>query len=422
MPPEASPRTSPSSVTPQGSSAPLISAEQRSDASTEADETDGKDKGAKRRFFGLGKKKDEKKEGEVGSSTTADSKMLSSRDAAAAASMPPPASPGKAGAPGELKPHSHLPQPIPIPSSRHPYPSMAAAAASPSRLRSGSPRLHSPASSEIFERNVQEPVAISALQGENNTEAHIPSHVMTEDHIPPALEASAQAITSEELNPDEVEIVMSASHQPAASVLEGSSSHADLTSLQSPMPPLSHVASEASEPATSPLHQSGTLHAGDDADPASSYGQLDPNDVRRLSFISFADVVQSEHAAAPGSTLSDVGNRESLHIASLPSLHADGGVRAASPLRSPRYPASTQSRKLSGGGGGGGVTTPPPGTSGDGPILPGSPGSPPPASELTIETMRQAVRKTASGDLSGRSGGMSPVSDEVGGSRSRTNS
>lgn len=413
MPPEASQRTS--SVTPQGSSAPLISAEQRTsdgDAQIEGtgvDEKDAKDKGSgKRRFFGLGKKK----EGGAAPSATTDTKMLSSQEAAS--SMPPPASPGKAGATGDLKPHGHLPQPIPISPSRHPYPSMAAAAASPSRLRSGSPRLHSPASSEIFERNVQEPVAISALQGENNTEAHIPSHVITEDHIPPALEASAQAITSEELNPDEVEIVMSASHQPAASVLEGSSSHADLASLQSPLPPLSYVASETSE--QGPLmQQSGTLHTEEDA--ASNYGQLDPNDVRRLSFISFADVVQSEHAQPPGSALSDVGNRDSLHIASLPSLQADG--RAVSPLRSPRSPASTQSRKLSGG-----ITTPPPGTSSDMPILPGSPVSPPPTNELTIETMRQAVRKTASGDLSGRSGGMSPVSDEnvASGSRSRTNS
>ena len=65
--------------------------------------------------------------------------------------------------------------------------------------------------------------------------AHIPAHVITEDSIPPALEASAQAITSVELNPDEVEIVTSASHQPAVTNLESSASHADLTSLSSPV-------------------------------------------------------------------------------------------------------------------------------------------------------------------------------------------
>jgi hypothetical protein len=262
-------------------------------------------------------------------------------------------------------------------------------------------------------------VQISTLQ-EENTEAHIATHVITEDHIPPALEASAQAITSEELNADEVEIVMSASHQPAGSALEGSSSHADLTQLQSPMSPLHHVTSQDSEPASS-MHHSGIMPI--DEDGASNYGQLDPNDVRRLSFISFADVVQSEHQQPPGSALSEIGNRDSLHIASLPSSFK-AEERAASPLRSPRSPRS-QSHAL-----GGGMTTPPPGVNVDAMNLDQSPGragrlgSPvSPTSELTIETMRQAVRRTASGDLSARSG-MSPVSDEALSSapRSRTNS
>lgn len=48
-------------------------------------------------------------------------------------------------------------------------------AASPSRrVRSSSPGLHSPASSQIFERNVQEPESSPA----------IPAHIQTEDHIP----------------------------------------------------------------------------------------------------------------------------------------------------------------------------------------------------------------------------------------------
>jgi hypothetical protein len=242
----------------------------------------------------------------------------------------------------------------------------------------------------------------------DDAESHIPSHVITEDHIPPALEASAQAITSDSLNADEVEIVMSASHQPAASVLEGSSSHADLTQLHSPVShSLQHLDSHGSDHASS-MH---VPTAGGEEDGASSYGQLDPNDVRRLSFISFADVVQSEHQAPPGSAMNEAGHRDSLHIASLPGSFQER--RAASPMRSPRSPgaSSMQSRNLSGAG----VTTPPPGLSVEGQ------GSPP-HNELTIETMRQAVRKTASGDLGGgRSAGMSPVSDEAGG-RSRGNS
>lgn len=314
------------------------------------------------------------------------------------------------------------PQPIPITPSRHPYPS--AVAASPSHLRSSSPRLHSPASSEIFERNVQEPVPISTLQGEMSP-AHIPSHVMTEDHIPPALEATAQAITSGNLNADEVEIVTSASHQPAAaSVIESSASHADLTQLQSPT--LQHHRSEGSE-AGSSIHQSGLLPTHTEDEGASNYGQLDPNDVRRLSFISFADVVQSEHQQQYASHLGDVGSRDSLHMASLPaSVPGAAQNRTASPLGSPRSPGSTHSHSMSGG-----VTTPPPGVNIDpageqSPARSGAGISSPPShhGELTIETMRQAVRKTASGDLSGvRSAGMSPISDENSfrETRSRTN-
>ncbi|KXL50022.1 hypothetical protein M433DRAFT_158383 [Acidomyces richmondensis BFW] len=323
---------------------------------------------------------------------------------------------------GGVHPVKHTPdlrpQPIAISPSRHPYHS--GIAASPSRLRSSSPRLHSPASSEIFERNVQEPMPISTLQGELSP-AHIPTHVITEDHIPPALEASAQAITSEELDPDEVEIVTSASHQPAVvSMLEGSTSHADLTQLHSPSMP--NLSSDSSEMA-SPMHQSGMLAGAPEDDGASNYGQLDPNDVRRLSFISFADVVQSEHQQAQ--QLSDGSGRDSLYIfssnhpSSLPGS-ATAQERAASPLRSPRSPGSSHSR---------GLTTPPPGVSLD-PLGEQSPARSAKGilvgqhGELQIETMRQAVRKTASGDLSGvRSAVGSPISDETMSSkmRSRTN-
>merc|ERR1712029_1138925 len=184
--------------------------------------------------------------------------------------------------------------------------------------------------------------------------AHIPSHVMTEDHIPPALEASAQAITSEELNPDEVEIVTSSSHQPAmASVLEGSTSQADLTALHSPA--LQQTRTEdsvsAADIASSPsLHQSGILPPAstEQDDGASTYGQLDPNDVKRLSFISFADVVQHEHHEHMASHLGEVGSRDSMHMASLSSsIPSNAPERTTSPFRSPRSPASTHSYPLS---------------------------------------------------------------------------
>jgi hypothetical protein len=299
-------------------------------------------------------------------------------------------------------------QSVPISPVRQQYNS-SMPAPSPSRLRSSSPRLHSPASSEIFERSVQEPVPISTLQNELSP-AHIPNHVLTEDHIPAALEASAEAITSSSLNADEVEIVTATSHQPAAASLE-SSITGDVSSLHGHhLPSLSHQASEASEPASLNAASSGFLPQSThpEEESASSYGALDPNDVRRLSFISFADVVHSEHAQA--ATTGDIaGSRDSLHMASLPSgIHE----RTGSPLRSPRSPSSVYSDNV--------VT--PPLTLGQTPLtteqspargIPiGSPGAPLPGThgELTIETMRQALRKTASGDLSGvRSAGLSPV-------------
>ena len=96
---------------------------------------------------------------------------------------------------------------------------------------------------------------------------------MTEDHIPPALEASEQAITSEDLTPDEVEIVMHAAHQPASAAVTASNAG---DSLHSPMQEEAPAAASAILPA-SPQDADET---------ASNYGALDPTDARRLSFIS----------------------------------------------------------------------------------------------------------------------------------------
>jgi hypothetical protein len=299
-----------------------------------------------------------------------------------------------------------LPKSIPVSPARQPHNNlMAASSPSTSRLRSSSPRLQSPASTEIFERNVQEPIPIATLQNELSP-AHIPNHVLTEDHIPAALEASAEAITSLNLNADEVEIVTATSHQPAGASLPSSSSTADVSSsLNAHLPPsLLHQASDASEHAS--LNASGFLPppSHSEEENASSYGALDPNDVHRLSFISFADVVQSEHAH-PTAASDLAGSRDSLHISSQPTA-------------SPRSPSSTYSS--------GGVVTPPLTLGHSNQIesalsrhadqspvrsIPvGSPGTSSTHGELTIETMRQAVRKTASGDLGGvRSTNLSPV-------------
>jgi hypothetical protein len=257
--------------------------------------------------------------------------------------------------------------------------------ASPNRRsvhRSVSPGLHSPASSAIFERNVQEPEDSSA----------IPAHIKTEDHIPPALDASSLAITDDHLDPDDVEIVMHSAHQPAATAVAGGMAE----SLYSP--PLGREESTASSHAD--LHE-----------PTSNYASLDMSDPRRLSFISFADVVQAEHVEQDRELL---GSSDALQFQSLSSTAAN---RSPSPVRSP---ASSR-----------GMSASPPTSGAASPRIadhgrtrsPGSPlhgthgtSSPPLGSgepTLQIETMRQALRKTHSGDLSGhRSQPLSAVSLE----------
>ncbi|EAT86589.2 hypothetical protein SNOG_05525 [Parastagonospora nodorum SN15] len=244
--------------------------------------------------------------------------------------------------------------------------------ASPNRRsmhRSTSPGLHSPASSAIFERNVQEP------EDSRRTTYH------------PHWDASSLAITDDHLNPDEVEIVMHSAHQPAASAVAGGATD----SVYSPS--LAHEESMASS------------HA-DVNEPTSNYGSLDMTDPRRLSFISFADVVQAEHVEQDREML---GSSDALQFQSLSST----ANRSPSPVRSP-----ASSRGMS--------TSPPtsgaasPGFADHGrtrsPGSPMSPSSPPLGSgepPLQIETMRQALRKTHSGDLSGhRSQPLSAVSLE----------
>ncbi|KAI9813284.1 MAG: hypothetical protein M1827_004226 [Pycnora praestabilis] len=319
-------------------------------------------KSGKRSFFGFGKKKE-------------DDKLKKKTGGALASSTPAVVAPVRV-----MRPESPLRSPDSTFNSSspnrstHPY----QLPASPSRgLYPSSPRLSSPASSEIFERSVQEN-SIPA-----DASPAIPSHIQTEDHIPPVLDASSLAITDDHLNPDNVEIVMHSAHQPAAVTVTGTGS-SEATGTSWPDDLVAHP---------------------DNDDAASNYGALDANDVRRLSFISFADVVQSEHTEHSA-------GRESGHLASLPLNPAHQSLlnRSPSPIRSP---VSSHGRGNS-----------PPSGSPSLRGLDGSPGriarplgspisthSPPTGGELTIETMRQALRKTGSGDLSGaRSQPLSAVS------------
>lgn len=266
-----------------------------------------------------------------------------------------------------------------------------------SHQRPSSPTPQSAASSMIFERNVQESTNSSDIA------PGIPAHIKTEDQIPPALEASSLAITDDHLGPEEVEIVTHIGHQPAAAAL----AH-NITSTHQSDPHLP-LARQDSQPEQQIFH---SQHEFDEA--ASSYGALDPSDVRRLSFISFADVVHAEHAES--------NSNQSIYHSPLSGIPTDSSFSQSSPKIRPisptRSPLSSHSHPFSPA-----VTTPP--TSGSGPgsakgveLSParsqtGSPlaTSPHQHGELSIETLSQALRATASRDLSGFS--RSPPSSAI---------
>ncbi|KAI1360379.1 hypothetical protein F5Y08DRAFT_48949 [Xylaria arbuscula] len=250
---------------------------------------------------------------------------------------------------------------------------------SPGRgLQTSSPRMSSPAGSQIFERDVQESAILP-------TSPAIPSHIQTENHIPPVLDASSEAITDDHLNPDAVEIVTHVSHQPAAVTMAGASLYESISSSWT---------------------EDG-IALSDKEESASNYGSLDSTDVRRLSFISFADVVQAEQAPPGGLA---TASRDSMHLAGLTSLTSMNANRSPSPIRSP---VSSQAPD----------TSPPNSKSGSIKGFSLSParkplGSPTsteynlglPAGELAIETMSQALRRTGSTDLSAaRSHPISPI-------------
>ncbi len=254
-------------------------------------------------------------------------------------------------------------------SSAHPYQSQSPPLHS-GALSQASPRLVSPAGSQIFERDVQETAAVIPAS------PAIPAHIQTENHIPAVLDASSEAITDKGLDPDSVEIITHASHLPAASVVGGDG-------------------------------MTTCYYEGQDASPqkgegeAQSYGALDNADIRRLSFISFADVVHSEQAEHLATSQTLGQSQSKIHHAGLITLAQ--GQRSPSPIgsRGSSSPgASVSAVEMS-------PARRPLGSPNLQSLSPDkNPG------ELTIETMSQALRKTRSGDLGGRSAPMSPAVDE----------
>ncbi|KAI0134556.1 hypothetical protein BJ170DRAFT_204861 [Xylariales sp. AK1849] len=321
-------------------------------------EVDDSGKTRKRSLFGFGKKKTEEKT------------QISSK---AESSLPSPPHTQNASQLSSRRSTQTSPGPMDVPHRIPPSPGRG--------VYGSSPRLASPAGSQIFERDVQESAVVMP-----NSPA-IPSHIQVENHIPPALDATSEAITDGHLSPDAVEIITHAQHQPASVTVTGAS----LYETQS----------------SSWVDELQSLADKDEA--ASNYGSLDSTDVRRLSFISFADVVQAEQGAH-GAVAS---SRDSMHLAGLTSLSSRGlNDRSPSPIRSP---ISSQ----------GPETSPPTSQTCSIKGLDMSPSRKSLASptstqhtlglgsqsgELNIETMSQALRRTGSADLSAaRSLPVSPI-------------
>lgn len=255
----------------------------------------------------------------------------------------------------------------------------------PYRGISASPRVISPAGSQIFERDVQDSTILKPGS------PAIPKHIQTENYIPPVLDDASEAITNKKLDPDTVEIVTHTWHQPASVTVTG---------VGSSSIPNEQVTGEWAAELASFADRVGLAH-----DNASNYGSLDSADVRRLSFISFADVVQAEHTGHPGAS-----SRDSIHQAGFSSFPPPTLNRSPSPIL--QSPVSSQ----------GPGTSPP--TSNPGSFLGAetSPprklmGSPAAMSDLNIETMRQALRRTGSTDLGSTRGMLVGPADGSAGSR-----
>ncbi|KAK6337560.1 hypothetical protein TWF730_002957 [Orbilia blumenaviensis] len=217
------------------------------------------------------------------------------------------------------------------------------------RSKAGSPRL---STSSIFERNVQDP---SLPPGSPS----IPTHFSTENHIPAVLEATSLAITDSSVDPDRVEIVSSTSHHPV----------------------LPHP-----ETYSNPWAEE-SAHSGDESIGHGYTSSLASADKRRLSFISFADVVQAENEQASHSST----NLESSQISKSTVSHAnrEPSLRSNSPIRTPPQ-----------------VPHSPPGTglglsdfSMEKDMSIPAPSAAGHHSEVTVETLSQALRKHGSTDL-----------------------
>lgn len=147
--------------------------------------------------------------------------------------------------------------------------------------------LSSPASSMIFERNVQEFAASGSTSkiwcNHENTHYH------GEDHIAPALDASTEAIINTKVNPNDIDVI---SLRRPSSIRARSPTEASLSSLwsQTPASPTLLQDTPRTRNNSMSVHPLTASHTGGSLSPDKSSG-----DRQVLSFCSFADVVHTEN-------------------------------------------------------------------------------------------------------------------------------
>lgn len=166
--------------------------------------------------------------------------------------------------------------------------------------------LSSPASSMIFERNVQEFSVAATSAGASSSKIwhnHDNTHYHGEDRVAPALDASTEAIINSKVNPEDIDVI---SLRRPSSIRARSPTEASLNSLWSPGSPTllqDAASSSGGGPRTRnnsmSVHPLTASHTGGSLSP----DKLNGGDGRQvLSFCSFADVVHTENEETTASS------------------------------------------------------------------------------------------------------------------------
>lgn len=192
--------------------------------------------------------------------------------------------------------------------------------------------LSSPASSMIFERNVQEFSVAATSGGASSSKIwnnHDNTHYHGEDRVAPALDASTEAIINSKVNPEDIDVI---SLRRPSSIRARSPTEASLNSLWSPGSPTMLQDAASSGPRTRnnsmSVHPLTASHTGGSLSPDKLNGGGDGRQV--LSFCSFADVVHTENEETNASS-DRLGRFDT---------RSQSALRSPSPLMRQHHPVS----------------------------------------------------------------------------------